>query len=214
MWRRIGIWATGLILALLALLIPSPVTMRVEYPANVAHYIVIHHAASGADDFPDTPRTRRFRHTGVDSGRIVTPRGVSLDISAAEIDQLHRAEGFDEIGYHYVVRFDGTVEKGRAEDLRGAHARQWDERGVSYNASSIGVCFAGNCDAARWTLPQQEAGYRLILELMRRYDVPPERVIGHRECGNDTHCPGELVDMDAVREKLRGMDNPKPLAQP
>jgi N-acetyl-anhydromuramyl-L-alanine amidase AmpD len=141
-------------------------------------------------------------------------RGNSLDISEQEIDAMHRARGFDEIGYNYVVRFDGTIEKGRPEDHRGAHARQWDERGVSYNASSIAICFAGNCDAARWTTAQQASGYRLILEIMRRYNVPAERVVGHRECGNDTHCPGMLIDMEKVRDKLRQMENPQPIAEP
>src|SRR5688572_28730101 len=103
MWRSVLQSAGGLLATALLMLIPSPVTMPGEYPANLVYYIVIHHAASGAADFPEVPRTRREI---AGSGRIVTPRGVSLDISAAEIDALHRAEGFDEIGYHYVVRFD------------------------------------------------------------------------------------------------------------
>jgi hypothetical protein len=180
-WVEVGV---GMLLVLIGVAIPS-IMRHFEPPsANDVFYIVIHHAASGAGDKPLAEQA-------------------SDDIGWRAIDKLHRERGYDGIGYHYVVRFDGTVEKGRAEDLRGAHARAWDERGISYNASSIGVCFAGNCDVSGWTLEQQASGYRLLLELMRRYDVPPERVIGHRETGLNTHCPGGKIDMEKVRARLR-----------
>ena len=35
------------------------------------------------------------------------------DITAADIDCWHRARGFWSIGYHYVIRLDGTIEPGR-----------------------------------------------------------------------------------------------------
>jgi len=181
--RCAAAWA-GLLLLLLALLLPRGRPAERLVPDNEVYYIVIHHAASGWDPDPLKPQS-------------------SVDTSAAEIDKLHRAKGYDSIGYHYVVRFDGAVEKGRPEDLRGAHARAWDGRGISYNASSIGVCFAGNCDHSGWTAEQRQSGEALIRELMRRYQVPPERVIGHRECGLDTHCPGRLIDMEALRQRLR-----------
>jgi hypothetical protein len=206
--------ATSVVTFLLVLAIPVFISSIELWPANRVHYIVIHHAASGAPDFNLENGSTAVIKDRRGRTKITTSRGNSVDISAQEIDALHRARGWDEIGYNYLVRLDGTIEKGRPEDKRGAHARQWDERGVSYNASSIAICFAGNCDAARWTLPQQQSGYRLVLELMRRYNVPPERVIGHRECGNDTHCPGMLIDMGKVREKLLHMENPPPVAEP
>ena len=214
MWRVILQGVCGLLFIVVALAAPESLTRNEDFPANTVYYIVIHHAASGAPDFALENGGSSAIRDAKGRTKIMTPRGSSLDISEQEIDVMHRARGFDEIGYNYVVRFDGTVEKGRAEDHRGAHARQWDDRGVSYNASSIGICFAGNCDAARWTAQQQASGYRLILELMRRYHVPPERVIGHRECGNDTHCPGMLIDMEKVRDKLGQLENPLPRAEP
>ena len=32
-----------------------------------------------------------------------------MDFSVADIDRWHRAQGMNGIGYHYVVRLDGTV---------------------------------------------------------------------------------------------------------
>ena len=34
------------------------------------------------------------------------------DFTAADIDRWHRQRGFRSIGYHFVVRLDGTVEPG------------------------------------------------------------------------------------------------------
>ena len=43
--------------------------------------------------------------------------------SAAQIDTWHRQRGFKlGIGYHYVIRRDGTIEPGRPEWMIGAHA--------------------------------------------------------------------------------------------
>ena len=38
-----------------------------------------------------------------------TPAG--RDVSAADIDLWHRRRGFRCIGYHYVVRLDGSIEQ-------------------------------------------------------------------------------------------------------
>ena len=44
--------------------------------------------------------------------------------SAAQIDTWHRQRGFHlGIGYHYVVRRDGSIEPGRPEWMVGAHCQ-------------------------------------------------------------------------------------------
>ena len=43
--------------------------------------------------------------------------------TVADIDRWHKERGWDEIGYHYVVRRDGQVKKGRSINKKGAHAR-------------------------------------------------------------------------------------------
>ncbi len=35
------------------------------------------------------------------------------DFTAADIDRWHRQRGFRSIGYHFVIRLDGTIEPGR-----------------------------------------------------------------------------------------------------
>ena len=60
--------------------------------------------------------------------------------SAKEIDLWHRKRGWSGIGYHYVVRRDGTIETGRPEAKVGAHC-------LNHNKYSIGVCYEGGLDA-------------------------------------------------------------------
>lgn len=136
-------------------------------------------------------------------------RGGTRDL----IDSDHRHQrGFACIGYHWVVRngrsawgggryvadLDGYVEPGRPEELVGAHA-------PGMNGRSVGVALVA-CRDTPATPAQLAAAVRLVLEVMRRYGIPPERVIGHREvegCPPEKrHCP--LLDMDAFRALLRG----------
>lgn len=44
--------------------------------------------------------------------------------------------GWRNIGYHYVIRTDGTIEKGRNIEEPGAHCQ-------GHNAHSIGICYVG-----------------------------------------------------------------------
>ena len=67
-----------------------------------------------------------------------TTRG--RDVTAADVDRWHRARGFRSIGYHYLIRLDGTIEPGRSENEIGAHT-------LGQNATSIGVCYVGGLDS-------------------------------------------------------------------
>lgn len=60
----------------------------------------------------------------------------SMDIGAAEIAQWHKKQGWATIGYHYVIRRSGLVEKGRPDEMPGAHV-------AGHNANSIGICLVG-----------------------------------------------------------------------
>lgn len=65
----------------------------------------------------------------------------SMDIGAKDIDRWHRAKGWLGIGYHYVIKRDGTVEMGRKLEDAGAHAE-------GHNHHSVGVCMIGGIRGA------------------------------------------------------------------
>jgi len=138
-----------------------------------------------------------------------------LDPSAADIDRMHRARGWNGIGYHFVIRRDGRVEAGRSIDKSGAHVE-------GFNRTTIGVCFSGHGDHADFTAEQKRAGYKLVANLVREngleeeYRANPMRVLGHAEVGKFRRalaimtgvldipdprksCPGRKVDMRAFR---------------
>ena len=106
--------------------------------------------------------------------------------SAAQIDTWHRQRGFHlGIGYHYVIRRDGSVEPGRPEWLTGAHC-------LNHNAHSIGVCYEGGLDirgqpADTRTAEQKASLRRLLTDLHRRY--PQALIVGHRDLNPQKACP-------------------------
>lgn len=110
----------------------------------------------------------------------------SLDIGAAEIDAWHRQRGFDEIGYHAVIRRDGTIEQGRKHSSPGAHAK-------GYNSDTIGVCLVGGLDGTGAPAPiyepvQLSSLWQWIGEQRRIYGALD--VIGHRDLpGVAKACP-------------------------
>jgi N-acetylmuramoyl-L-alanine amidase len=67
-----------------------------------------------------------------------TAHFLNQDIGAEEIHSQHKTDGWSGIGYHYVIRKDGTIERGRPLQKRGAHAKA-----NGHNKYSIGVAFVG-----------------------------------------------------------------------
>lgn len=109
----------------------------------------------------------------------------SQDIGVEEIRRWHLERGFKDIGYHYVIRRDGSIESGRPEWNVGAHAK-------GYNASSLGVCLVGGLDnegrpEPNYTPQQWSSLYRLVRDLHNR--CPNADIIGHNNvAAKDCPC--------------------------
>lgn len=109
----------------------------------------------------------------------------NADVSAATVHQWHLANGWAGIGYHYLIRKDGTIERGRPRDTVGAHC-------YGENWHSVGVNIVGNFETNEPTAAQIEAAERLVAVLCRLYGLRPSgaTIKGHRDF-NATACPGE-----------------------
>jgi N-acetylmuramoyl-L-alanine amidase len=116
---------------------------------------------------------------------------------AAEVKKWHLQRGFSDIGYHWVIRRDGKLEKGRDEWRVGAHCRDG-----GYNNKAIGISFEGHGDFQPWTVLQLTRLIVLYKDINTRYSIPVENVIGHRESGAKKTCPGRLINMVHVRKLL------------
>ncbi len=119
------------------------------------------------------------------------------DYTAADIDRWHRERGFRCIGYHYVIRRDGTVETGRPLPQMGAHCNWRDPAtGTTWNDHSIGICYVGGCGRDgrpkdTRTLGQHRALRVLIGKLCREF--PIRRVMGHRDASPDKDGDGVVT---------------------
>ena len=106
--------------------------------------------------------------------------------SVAQIDSWHRDRGFKfGVGYHYVIRRDGSIEAGRPEWMVGAHC-------VNHNKYSIGVCYEGGLDARGQpadtrTAAQKATLRQLLTDLHRRY--PRAVIVGHHDLNPQKECP-------------------------
>jgi len=100
-----------------------------------------------------------------------------MDIGVAEIREWHRERGFQDVGYNYIIRRDGSVEDGRIEGATLAHA-------YGFNKNSIAICLVGgvnefNAPEANFT-GEQGATLRGFLSWMER-KYPNAKVCGHRD---------------------------------
>lgn len=117
-----------------------------------------------------------------------TGSGSDVDANAQSIHAFHRDHnGWAGIGYHFVIRKDGTIELGRPEWAVGSHAH-------GFNSHSIGIHLSGDFDCAQPTEAQLAACGELIRELCAKYSIPIDRkhIVGHREVNvGETGCPGK-----------------------
>lgn len=99
------------------------------------------------------------------------------DFSASDIRRWHLQRGFSDIGYHFVVRLNGSVEPGRPIDRIGAHC-------LNHNRLSVGVCYIGGLDEKQrpkdTRTPAQRVALGEIVRRIRRHH-PRSTVHGHRE---------------------------------
>ena len=112
-----------------------------------------------------------------------TPEG--RDVTISEVRRWHIARGFKDVGYHFLIRLGGTVETGRPIEQVGAHVK-------GFNSDSIGIAYAGGCDADMKpkdtrTVSQRCALRDLVAKLQKQF--PNATVHGHNEFDKGKACP-------------------------
>ena len=113
-----------------------------------------------------------------------TPEGREHDV--ADIRRWHLKRGFNDIGYHFLVHIDGTVEYGRPIEKVGAHC-------AYENIGSIGICYVGGMTKDMRkpkdtrTQAQKDSLIKLMHELIYKYNKDMT-IHGHNEYANKA-CP-------------------------
>lgn len=118
------------------------------------------------------------------------------DLGVEDIRRMHKAQGWSDVGYHFVIRRNGRIEKGRDESVVGAHVS-------GYNANSIGVCLVGGANAKgrgenNFTVAQFESLELVLKDLRKRY--PNTRICGHRDLSPDKNKDGQITSNEWIKE--------------
>lgn len=130
-----------------------------------------------------------------------TPEGRNNTVD--DLRAWHKAQGWSDIGYHYVVYIDGSIHVGRDVDIVGAHCSKG-----GHNTYSIGVCYIGGedgmlnakgqivakldkngraIDKDTRTWEQKESLIYLLKELRKMY--PKAVIVGHHDYDKGKSCP-------------------------
>lgn len=70
---------------------------------------------------------------------------IDQNFDVNDVKSWHLNNGWSDIGYHYYIKLDGTIQKGRDINISGAHCK-------GRNSNSIGICFEGGKkeDGTKW----------------------------------------------------------------
>jgi len=94
----------------------------------------------------------------------------------------HHNEKFGRFAYHYYIDKAGKIYQAYSQTAVQPHA-------LSYNENSLGICLSGDFMYEYPTEPQIKAYQNLMFLLTTQH--PNAHVLGHRETGNKTTCPGD-----------------------
>lgn len=111
-------------------------------------------------------------------------------VNVDTIRKWHKAKGWADVGYHFVIRRDGVLERGRKMSDVGAHVQ-------GYNLISLGICLVGGVAEDGKTpqdnfTPEQWKTLHGLLRWLRNY-YPHAKVLGHRDLSPDRNRDGKIT---------------------
>lgn len=114
-----------------------------------------------------------------------------MDFNANDIDRWHKERGWNEIGYNYVIKLDGTIEVGRDINKIPASIK-------GHNKYAVAICYIGGLDKGGKPKDtrtiQQKASMSLLIERLRKR-FPDAKLYGHCDlAARDCPCIPTLHD--------------------
>lgn len=134
----------------------------------------------------------------------VAHHAAASSASVETVNNWHiNGNGWAMIGYHFYIRKDGTIYRGRPENWMGAHTSGHNEK--------IGFCAEGNFENEQMPAAQKAAIVELLKYLYGKYGQLP--VYRHRDL-DATACPGANYPFDeivALSKKTTSTTTTKPV---
>lgn len=125
-----------------------------------------------------------------------TETQTNKNLSSEDINKIHLELGLDGIGYHYVIRRDGSLQRGRPVNIQGQHSpvNNHDQR-------SIGIVFVGGINAPTGTPNYQDflSAQSLTRSQLNTFDhicrvfynvFPGGQIVSHSDIDEDELDPG------------------------
>lgn len=132
--------------------------------------------------------------------RIILHHSATSGETVEQIHEYHKKiKGWSGIAYHFYVRKDGTIYRGRPLDTVGAHAS-------GNNSDSVGVCFEGNFENEQMSQVQKQSGKELVAFLKKKYGI--DLVQTHQQV-RATACPGKNFPFDEIAGKTDNITMPE-----
>ncbi len=113
----------------------------------------------------------------------------SKDVSVDEVRRWHLKRGWRDIGYHFLIQRDGTVDEGRPIEQSGAHTKghNWDSIGVAYVGGVEDEKKKGKWIAKDTRTSEQKESLLLLLKTLKKMHTDAT-IHGHNEFAAKS-CP-------------------------
>lgn len=118
------------------------------------------------------------------------------DIGVKEVRAWHLKEGWSDIGYHFLIRLDGTIEIGRDLNKVGAHVKD-------FNTNSVGTVYAGGLrkgKASDTRTPTQKSALHALHAKLKNAFPPINEIAGHRDKSPDRNKNGIIERFEWIKE--------------
>lgn len=145
-----------------------------------------------------------------------TETHTNRNIGSEEIHKFHLEQGLNGIGYHYVIRRDGSLQRGRPLDLKGQHSPV-----NNHDNFSVGVIFVGGINVPTETpnpenfvsaLSLTRSQFNTFDHICRAFYLsnPGGQIVGHNDIDEEEFDPGfDVIEYCEARfNKVSVFENP------
>jgi N-acetylmuramoyl-L-alanine amidase len=122
-----------------------------------------------------------------------------------EIQQMHLARGWTDVGYHFVIMPTGRICLGRPVYALGAHV-------IGHNLGTVGISLAGDFDVEAPT-PEAIRSIDQVLEHLIPEAARAVPLVAHRDLVPVTTCPGDLLHLYVQWRRRSVPPEPAPLRE-